>query len=564
MAGGRGNKKIREYNIQKIWKAAIYARRSFDDNEDVESNTIINQRNIVKEYIEKDKNIRYVDEYIDDGYTGTNFNRPDFQRLLKDIQDNKIDTIIVKDLSRLGRNGREMGRYIEEVFPSYGTRLIAINDDVDSIYKPESVTDLIFSIKNLINESYARDISKKVTTAYLSMAKQGLYVAGIPPYGYKIDPEKKHHLVIDEEESLIVKKIFDLAGEGHGTIYISKHLNNSNILCRKELLRRKKNKLPCDDSIESKYLWSTSSIERMLSNEVYIGNLVQLKTMKKSMESKREVPRPEKDWVRVDNTHDAIVSKELFLTIQSNSKINNVKKEKKNINYSIFNGILKCADCNRAMMKQEDHRGNRNISNYYCSTSLRTKNTCSKHKIKTSELEKMVLSSIQLQVKLVIELERSLKKLNIFNDKEKLEYEKNNEIKIVELKITRLKDNKKTLYENWKFGLIEKADYLIQVDKINKEVSALEDEIELCNSKYLEKIKKIKKNDYWINHFKRNKKNTHLTKEILNELIDTIYVYENGNIKIIFKYQEEYNAIVNYVGTEGVEQLCQNGMLEYI
>ena len=276
---GRGNKKISSKSTDRKWYVGVYTRRSFDDNEDEESDTITNQKDIISSFINNESNMIIVDYYTDDGYTGTNFNRPGFQRMIQDICKKRINTIIVKDLSRLGREYLGVGKYLEQFFPIYELRIISINDGLDSYLRPEGIHDLIVPLKNIMNENYAKDISIKVSSAYKIMAQNGKYVSGTPPYGYDIDPNDKHHLVINKSESEIVKKIFDMALNGDGRIKICKYLNENKILCRTEIQRRKKAKLsliPDDEQIN--HFWGTTTIGRLLSNEVYIGNLVQLKT----------------------------------------------------------------------------------------------------------------------------------------------------------------------------------------------------------------------------------------------------------------------------------------------
>ena len=239
---GRGKKKLsREELKNRKWLFGVYTRRSFDDGDDAESNTIINQKHLIEAHLEKlSENIEIVDYYVDDGYTGTNFNRPNFKRLMNDVLSGKINGIIVKDLSRLGRNHLEVGKYIEEIFPLHSIRIIAVNDDVDSFNNPESIRSLNVPIKNLVNEGVSRDLSKKVASAYVSMARNRQFVAGTTPYGYALDPNDKHHLVIDEKEAEIIREIFKMALEGNGRIKICKYLNSQGILCRKEISRRKK------------------------------------------------------------------------------------------------------------------------------------------------------------------------------------------------------------------------------------------------------------------------------------------------------------------------------------
>ena len=563
---GRGNKKISKNSTIANWLVGVYTRRSFDDNEDKESNTITNQKEMINSFISKETNMTIVDYYIDDGYSGTTFDRPGFQEMMKDIVDGRINTIIVKDLSRLGRNSLEVGKYIEDIFPIYNIRIIAINDSIDSFKKPDSINDLIVPIKNLINESYARDISKKVTSAYFTMASNGKYVAGTSPYGYTFDEKDKHHLVIDPDEVETVKLIFNMASTGDGRVAITKYLNDNNILCRKEIQRRKKYKLSLEPTEETiKYKWSTSTIGRMLTSEIYIGNLTQLKTKRESFKNHKVLSVARDDWIRCENTHEPIITKTQFNKIQELIKVNTKRKDnKEEKTYSIYNGILKCADCGKAMYKQEDNRGNRQLSNYFCNTYLYiSKTSCSPHKIKTEELNEMVLESIQLQIKLVIELDRSLKKLYLRNNRDTVESEYKNNTRIAEIKIDNLKNKKIQLYEDWKFNNIDKDEFLKQSKIIEEDIKLIEEKLELINHTYRENIRMIKRNDYWIEHYKRNRKIKKVSKEVLKELIDVIYVTKEGNIDIRFKYKNEYNELLNYLKNEGAVKTCQNGELVF-
>lgn len=563
---GRGKKKLSTNSTVANWLVGIYTRRSFDDNEDKESNTITNQKEMINSFISKEKNMTIVDYYVDDGYTGTTFDRPGFQEMMKDISDGRINTIIVKDLSRLGRNSLEVGKYIEEIFPIYNIRIIAINDNVDSFKRPESINDLMVPIKNLINESYARDISKKVSSAYYTMASNGKYVAGTSPYGYTFDENDKHHLVVDPDEVEIVRLIFNMALKGDGRVKITKYLNDHNILCRKEIQRRKKYKLSLDPLEETiKYKWSTSTIGRMLTSEIYIGNLTQLKTKRESFKNHKVINVAKEDWVRFEKTHEPIITKADFDKIQGLIKVN--AKRLSNTGertYSIYNGVLKCADCGRAMYKQEDKRGNRQLSNYFCNTYLYiSKTSCSSHKIKTEDLNDIVLETVQLQVKLVIELDRSLKRLFFKNNRETVESEYKNNTRIAEIKINNLKNKKLQLYEDWKFNNIDKDEFINQSKLIEEDIKLVEEKLELITKTYRDNLKMIKRNDYWINHYRRNKKIKKLTREVIKELIDVIYITADGNVDIRFKYSNEYKELVTYLENEGAVKRCQNGELVF-
>lgn len=560
---GRGKKKCSLNNIKK-WYVGIYVRRSFDDNEDNESNTIVNQKEMLSSFVDGNKDMIVFDYYTDDGYTGTNFNRPGFKQMFNDVINGNVNAILVKDLSRLGRNYLEVGKYIEEIFPIYNLRIISINDNVDSFLNPDSIRGLMVPMKNLVNETYSKDISEKVISTFEIMAKNGKFIAGTSPYGYTFDSNDKHHLVIDEKEAEIVRIIFDMALKGDGRIKITKYLNDNGILCRREIKRRKKYNLSMEPfEVESKYLWGTTTIGRMLKSEVYIGNLEQLKTCKMNFKSRDIISKEKEEWIKFEKAHDPIISTIVFNKVQKNIKRNTYKKRKPN-HYSIYNGKLKCADCGRAMMRQDDYRGNRKVSNYFCSRFLRTKAGCESHKIKTSTLESIVLETIQLQVKLVIELERSLKKLYFKNNRNLLESEFKNNVKVAEIKIENLKNEKRKIYEAWKFNDIEKNEYLMESKVIEEKINKLLDEIDLYTSTYQENIKKIRKDDFWIGHYKRNRKIKNVTKEILDELIECIYVYEDGRLKIVFKYQDEYERLIEYLKNEGVVKEWQDINLAYI
>ena len=559
---GRGNKKQSRINSDKKWNVGIYTRRSFDDLDDNESNTIINQKEMLTEYVNNLPNATIVDYYVDDGYSGTTFDRPSFQEMFSDVVSGRINAIIVKDLSRLGRNYIEIGKYLEQIFPQYDLRVIAINDDIDSFLKPDSINNFIVPIKNLINETYSKDISKKVASSYLAMAKSGKFVSGTPPYGYDLDPEDKHHLVINKDEAEVVKKIFEMSLNEDGRVKICKYLNDEGILCRKELQRRIKNNLSLEPfKIKTKYIWSTSTIGRMLVNETYIGNLVQLKTYKKSYKDHREIPKAQEDWIRCDNTHEAIISKSDFNQVQKLIKKNTKTKKKKEVIYSIYNGKLKCFDCGKAMVKQDDYRGNRNISNYFCISHLYLSKSCSSHKIKTEVLNNTVLESIQLQVKLVIELDKSIKRLFFRSNKGQLETTYKEKIRVVEIKLENLKNKKRDNYKEWKFGSIDKKEYETIQQDIENKINKLNEDIELYNSTYQNTIKRLRKDEYWISHYRRNRKIKKITKEVLDELVESILVKEDGSLIINFKYQDEYIGLLQYIENEGSVKECLNGEL---
>ena len=550
MTGRNSRRKIIEQNNKKIWKLGVYCRLSSEDGDNAESDSIVNQRELISLFIKKEKDINIVDYYTDDGYSGTSFDRPDFKRMIKDIVNEKINAVIVKDLSRFGRNYIEAGKYLEQIFPLYSTRFIAINDNIDSYKDPKSINNVIVPFKNLMNDEYARDISNKVKSVYKTKALKGEFVGGTTPYGYTKNEKNKYQLVIDKNEAENIKLIFQLYLDGWGQIKICKYLNDNKILGRKEIQRRKKRNISLEpDADNIQYKWSKSTIGKILTNETYIGNVVQNRTTTVSYKNHKVIYRPREEWIVVKNTHEPIISNEDFEKVQEILKSRNYER-KPTTNLTIYYGKIKCADCGSGMCKMEDFRGNRVSSNYYCRNYKTTSSNCSPHKIKTSVLNNLVLQTILMQVKLVIDLEKSINKLKDEGRLKELERAYSYKFNKLENDIDKYKKLKKASYEDWKLDNISKEDFMICSKEYDEQINNLNNEITATRNVYNESIQELKKDNYWIDHFKKNKNIKEVNREIIYELIDTIYVHENENITIKFKYQDEYSKAIELLNSK--------------
>ena len=534
---------------RNIWKVGIYCRLSSDDGDNAESDSITNQKEIIEYFLKKEENIEIIDYYQDDGYSGTTFNRPDFKRMFNALVNGDINTIIVKDLSRFGRNYIEVGNYIEQIFPLYNTRFIAVNDNIDSFKDPKSVNNIIVPFKNLMNDEYARDISNKVRSVLMTKSLNGEWVGGTCPYGYKKNPDNIHQLIIDEEEAPVVRKIFKMALDGFGHIKIARFLNDNGILCRKEVQRRKKYKLSMSSEDEEiVYHWSTSTIGKMVTSEIYIGNLVWNRTGSISYKDHRQIYKPKSEWVIVEGTHEGIISVEDFNKIQETIK-ERLSKKKRPEKLTIYKYKIKCADCGRSMCKMEDFRDGRTSSNFYCRNYKTTSSKCSPHKIKTSELDSMVIEAILMQIKSVLNIEKTINKIKE-NSKttNKDEYEK--QILKLNNDIDKIKRLKKVAYEDWKLERISKEEFINYSNDYEKSIENLNNEIKVYENKIESSLRDIKEDEYWIEHFRRNKKIKSLSREVIEELIDCIYIHEGGNITIKFKYQDEYERALKSIENE--------------
>lgn len=378
----------------------LYCRLSRDDgNSDAPSMSIENQKKLLLEYAtEKEWNI--YDIYIDDGFTGTNFNRPDFKRMKQDIEDGKIDCVITKDLSRLGRNFSQTGYYTDEYFPDHGVRYIAINDNQDTA---DDNNDMM-GFYHVMNELYPKQVSRKVKQVKKADARQGKFIGGQTPYGYKKLPDNKYKLVIDEEAAPVVRRIFAEFAIGESARAIADKLTNEGVDCPRIYQLKMANKpIP----IGTNNVWISNSIYVMLRNQVYIGNMVQGKRAVVSFKTKRRRVVPQEDWVVVENMHDPLISPDVWSVVQrkAQKKPAPVKRLNSTGEVSLFSGVLKCADCGSNLAYSEKRlRDGSSAGRYRCQGYLsKGKTHCTPHGINGQLMIDIVLGDIRKHTELTQE-----------------------------------------------------------------------------------------------------------------------------------------------------------------
>ena len=561
-----------EKTSKKIWRIAIYIRLSVEDGDDkIESYSVSNQRELLTMYIKEQEDIEIFDIYIDDGYSGTDFNRPNFQRMLQDIKAGNVNAVIVKDLSRLGRNYIEVGNYIEQIFPLYNIRFIALNDNIDSYKDPRSVNNVIVPFKNLMNDEYCRDISNKVKSVINAKKRRGEFCAGIAPYGYIKDPEDKHHLIIDEESAKVVRLIFKKTLEGKGRLIIARELNQMGILGPNDY-KRLVLKIKCGNGVSNSKTkgiigWNVGQITKILKNEVYCGDMIQCRHRNVSYKIHKLVANDKKDWIIVRNTHEAIISREDFNKVQDII----LSRDNRVTNFGVltlFSGFLRCNDCHRGMTRKrggQKHDGSGEYNYvYYCNTYTRkSPDLCSMHKIRSDKIEELVLKTIRVQAKLILNIEETIKEIS---KSKKISYDKDiliQSIKKLEVELDKKKALKKSVYEDWKLDIISKDEYLEYVSEYEDDIKKLQDNIEELNKKSNLYNQDKKEDNKWIEVFRKNQDITKLTREILSELINVIYIHEGENITIEFKYENEYKQALKFLkeNKEYIEKIKGNQIL---
>ena len=534
------------YRLKSKYNAGIYIRLSVDDGDKDESNSVTNQRLIINDFLKNnEEEINVVDYYIDDGYSGTNFNRPGFIKMLTNIKNNNINTIIVKDLSRFGRNFIEVGNYLEQIFPMYHIRFISINDNIDSQKNPISMNNIITPFKNLMNEEYAKDISRKIRAVKKLKNDLGEYSSRVAPYGYQ--KSNNQHLIIDPVASEVVKTIYELSLSGVGSSSIVKELNKQGIYSRKEYSDRVIAGTLNDKSVPIKYLWSTAQVMDILRNPTYKGTLILGKWTTRSYKDKRIVKKPKKEWKVIEHDHEAIIDEATWNKVQKAiaSRSREIK-DKKKTNH-LFTGKIYCKECG-SKMQYRITTYNENIPiehRYclYCPKYLYYDKICTKHKIKVQDLEKIVLKAIKTQINLIVNVENT-STINIKSSAKKKREEAAINLKNIENKIKLIQESKLDVYSKFKKDELDENEYYNEMTNLTNQINDLK--------KSKENFLNINDTDMtidtsWTNEFIKYKNIRSLNKKIIDDLIDKIIIDKDLNIEIVFKYRDQYEEIKKYL-----------------
>lgn len=505
-------------------RAALYLRLSRDDDLAGDSSSILTQRQMLQRYA-KDNNFSVVDEYVDDGYSGTNFNRPSFQRMISDIDDGKVNCVIVKDMSRLGRNYLEVGKYTEMYFPSNDVRFIAINNGIDSATQQDNdFTPFL----NIINEWYAKDTSKKIKAALRTKFQEGVSFCTYAPFGYKKDPNDHTKLIIDEETAPIIRHIFDLALQWNGTGKIVKALISEQIPTPSwyNYTRYGTFSKVYEESEDKKYIWSYAQAKAILRNEVYMGNMVHNKRSTVSFKNKKLKRKKASEWIRVENTHEPIISRDDFCKVQDMIKTR--RKTTSNGEQHLFAGLVKCSDCGLAMRYcvKKNKKGVR--KELFCSTyALYGKESCSIHYINYSKLYDYVLSRLQHWSKLCEADEQEMLKYLIKDgEKNSADSYAERELKKAQKRLKELDGLLAKLYEDRLSEKITERNFDSLCAKFQTEQEQLDVRISELTAEVNAKADRQQNIRNWVETIKKYSDPKELTAEMLNALIERIAVHE--------------------------------------
>ena len=534
--------------VDKVYRAGLYARISVETERKREADTIGNQLQLLKDYVSEHSDLTVFDIYSDDDISGTDFIRPEFSRMMNDLRDGKIDCIIVKDLSRLGRNYLESGEYIEMVFPFFRCRFISVTDRFDTKYQQ---ADISVQLKNMANEMYAKDISRKICSTMRTIQDQGKFAGSRAPYGYRLDPADKHHLIIDEETAPIVKQLFELLAEGNTVHYVATTMNARGIPSPGRLLYERG--IATTDHFKNSK-WYMQTVRRILQDEIYLGWMVsgKFRSTYHSTGKKGSQPVPREEWIVTKGTHEPIVTEELFNKVQEyfvrmkeehgQTAVYNSKSKKA----SIFKGHLRCGECGQAMFLRNKHSHGKVTAWYYCALHENYNSSyCVKKAVKKQDVEDIALKLIRTQIKLFTDAREMIIALNKKESSKTKHRIYSDQIRNVKKRIEKYMSLKASLYEDFANGVLSQSDYI----SMGQEYAQKADELRIFLAELEKEAQKYSQtyamNGSWAQIIEQYQNAETLTEEMIDAFIDEMILYNNGHVEVKFRFKDELDEVIH-------------------
>ena len=543
------------------FKAGLYIRLSREDGDKGVSDSILNQEKLLKNYVEENKGICFVDCYIDEDYTGTNFNRPGFQRMMDDLKSGAINCIIIKDLSRFGRNFIESSRYIEEVFPKHNCRFISVLDNVDSYENPDINTDLLLRLKNLIHDNNSQEISKKVRAVKDMQRREGKHISNFTPYGYMKDPNNKYKLIVDKSVAHIVKSIFEWYLNGMGIIRIAERLNRLDIstpgVHKAEIGVYKNNNVDNNS-------WYPSIIRKILSKKAYIGVLDQKRFTTKNYKERKTIYLNEEDHIIVYNTHEPIVEKHVFYAVQEMLKSKGKRTSPNKQNVYLFSGFMRCADCGYAMVRNDFLVKGKRYAYYKCrSYNQRGKSVCPySHSVREELIYSAVRYQINSHLENLIDIKKTIENYNISKGENNFSADILKLIEKNRKKIKSIENLKMSIYADYKKNILSENEFMKMKESYTKNIEKTEKNILLLKEELENESNEEKNKIPWIEELIKQGKIFTLDREIVTKLVDKIYVTADKKINVKFKYENIFDSIaqnLHYVNSNLVGGIYADG-----
>jgi len=529
------------------WFIAVYVRLSKEDGDKMESDSIQNQKRIIEQHIkylrEQGETIISVEIYSDDGYPGGNFDRPEYKRMIQDVESGKINCVIFKDNSRLGRNYPELGRLMEEYFPQKGIRVISVLNHIDSLKDPHGYCSAIVSFSNIMNDDYIRQLSIKIKSTFAMKRERGEFLGNYAPYGYMKSPEDRHKLVIDPEAAEIVQTIFHWYVNGMSASGIVKQLNALHIVPPSVYKANKGCRgFQHHSSGGVKHdTWALTTVNSILRDEVYIGNLIQGKHKSVSYRTKKMVPTDESQWTVIEGAHEAIISDEIFTIVHDRLALHPRTRKNQETSY-LLSGFVKCARCGGRMNRNVSH----GVARFRCMTRIYAPEKCQCPSIREAVLETEVLQAIQEQIQELVDAKAVIDAARKSWNQSDSTNEYLLALNQAEREKKRLENAKFHLYDNLEKGVIDQDEYIRFKEKYNAEIKKQEKQIERLRASMAELKAARQQDDEFVSFFEEHGNINRIDRGTLARLLDHISVEDDTHIHIYFKFSQEREKLLDF------------------
>ena len=522
----------------QVWNTCGYVRLSREDGDKEESNSVTGQKDLIRDYMTRHPELRECAMKVDDGFTGSNFDRPAFQEMMAEVKAGKINCIVVKDLSRFGRDHLEAGKYLERIFPFLGVRFIAINDNYDSMNSNSESDELIVPFKNLINEAYCRDTSIKIRSQLEIKRRRGDFIGSFAVFGYRKDPADRHRLLVDDYAAEVVRDIFAWKLDGLSAGDIAARLSASGIPTPMDYKQSQGMNYSTSFRIKEKSEWSAGMILRILKNPVYTGVLEQGRVTTPSYRVKRLVNKPREEWAVVENCHEAIINYYDFESVQKALALD-ARTTESGKAVDLFSGMVNCGECGGAMIKKTVPSGKKKYTYYVCATHKNEK-TCFSHGIRDTALTEIVLEFLKKHIRDVIDLAdllamtdtAQLQKAKVQKLRERLDTK--------EAEIDRYQRLLRSLYESLADGLIDQSEYQNLKKSYTNRRAQAEEQADAIRGEMEQEINRSDQGLGWIEEFRRYQNIEVLDRSIVVRLIERILIFRDRRVDIVYRWQNEF------------------------
>ena len=545
--------------IDQTFKVAIYLRLSKEDDDlscssgaKSESNSISNQRKLIYDFMKSHPELDLYDEYKDDGKSGSNFDRAEFQRMMKDIEAGKVNCVIVKDQSRFGRDYIDVGKYKEKIFPKLGVRFITINEGYDSLSATSS-DDLAFTINSFVYDFYIRDISTKIRTNLTAKKQNGEYAGAFVAYGYVKDSNDKSKLVVDPFAADVVKDIFRWKIEGLSPQNIAVRLNGLGIPSPAEYKKLSGSNYKTSFQTSSKAVWSHVSVRRILKNEIYLGVMIQGKRTTPNYKTKTVVTKAESEWLRVEGTHEAIISVRDFELVQELLR-DDTHCRAGDVTVPVYAGRIYCGDCGATAVRKTVSYAGRRYVYYVCNANKHDKTVCSRHSIREDILGQVIYQTVRHQIDLLLDVDKALRQFeNLSWEKHKLK-QLDASIEIQEEVVRKNNTLRLGIYEDLRAGLLDRSEYESLKKELAERIAEATAAIEKLNKEKREILDGVSKQQSWIEQFRQYENVTELTRPMVIHLIERINIFEDSNIEIVFRHRNQIEEILRFISEQTTDK----------